>query len=82
MKYKFTKYTGCTTANFLINEKSLSDHSKEEIDSILEYLFLKIKEECIPLENVVELFQPDDIEYSDYECDTCGDTTTETIWKI
>jgi hypothetical protein len=43
-KYKFEEVTGCTSFDFLVNGKSLSDIPKNDQDQILDYLFVKIKE--------------------------------------
>ncbi len=86
IKYKIVETTGCTAFDFSINEKSVSDYSPEELDQILDYLFVKVKEglkeNTILLENVVHLFQPDDWEYDNNACEQCGDTVSTTIWNI
>jgi hypothetical protein len=86
IKYKIVETTGCTAFDFSINEKSISEHTKEELDQILDYLFLKVKEglkeNTILFENVVHLFQPDDWEYDPYICEQCGDSVSTTIWNI
>jgi hypothetical protein len=85
-KYKFIETTGCTAFDFIVNEKSLSELSKQEINEILDYLFVKVKEgideNTILFEEVVKLFQPDDWEYDDHACETCGDTVSTTTWNI
>jgi hypothetical protein len=85
-KYRFVETTGCTAFDFTVNDKSLSELSEQERDEILEYLFLKIKEgineQTILLENVVQLFQYDDYEYDPTICESCGDSTSSTIWNI
>jgi hypothetical protein len=85
-KYKFEEVTGCTAFNFLVNGNSLSDIAENDQDEILEYLFVKIKENIkentIQLESVVQLFQYDDYEYDDHVCGQCGDTVSTTTWNI
>ena len=85
-KYKIVETTGCTAFDFSVNEKSVSEYNEEELDEILEYLFVKIKESIkentIQLESVVQLFQYDDYEYDDHVCGQCGDTVSTTIWNI
>lgn len=85
-KYKFIETLGCTAFDFSINEKSVSDYSKEEINDILDYLFIKIKEginnSTILFEDVVKLFQPDDWEHDPYICEQCGDSVSTTTWNI
>ena len=85
-KYKIVETTGCTTFDFSVNEKSVSEYNEEELDEILEYLFVKIKENIkentIQLESVVQLFQYDDYEYDDHVCGQCGDTVSTTTWNI
>jgi hypothetical protein len=85
-KYKFEEVTGCTAFDFVVNDTSLSVLSNEEIDEILDYLFVKIKEgikeNSIQLENVVQLFQYDDYEHDPNQCETCGDHISSTTWNI
>ena len=85
-KYKIVETTGCTAFDFSINEKSISEYSKEELDEILDYLFIKIKEgindNTILFNDVVKLFQPDDWEYDNEPCGQCGDTVSTEIWNI
>lgn len=85
-KYKIVETTGCTAFDFSINEKSISEYTKEELDQILDYLFLKVKEglkeNTILFENIVHLFQPDDWEHDPYVCEQCGDSVSTTTWNI
>jgi len=85
-KYKFVETSGCTSFNFTANDKSFSELTKEELDEILNYLLLKIKESVseqgILLENVVSLFQYDDYEHDDHICEQCGDSVSTTTWNI
>jgi hypothetical protein len=85
-KYKFEEVTGCTAFDFVVNDTSLSVLSNEEIDEILDYLFVKIKEgineQAILLEDVVKLFQYDDYEHDPDVCETCGDCRSSMTWKI
>jgi hypothetical protein len=85
-KYKIVETTGCTAFDFSINEKSISEYNKDELNEMLDYLFHKIKEgindNTILFENVVHLFQYDDYEYDDQVCEQCGDTISTTIWNI
>ena len=86
IKYKFVETTGCTTFDFTVNGKSLSEISQNEQDEILEYLIIKLKEDIkeniIQLERVVQLFQYDDYEHDDHVCGQCGDTVSTTTWNI
>jgi len=85
-KYKFVETTGCTAFDFVVNDTSLSVLSKEEINEILDYLFVKVKEgineNTILFTDVVKLFQPDDWEHDPNVCETCGDSISTTTWKI
>jgi len=85
-KYKIVETTGCTAFDFSINEKTISEYTKEELDQILDYLFLKVKEglkeNTILFENIVHLFQPDDWEHDPYVCEQCGDSVSTTTWNI
>ena len=85
-KYKFLETTGCTAFDFNVNDNSFSDMTNKEYDEMLDYLFVKIKEglseNTIQLQNVVQLFQPDDWEYDDHVCEQCGDTVSSTTWNI
>jgi hypothetical protein len=85
-KYKFVETTGCTAFNYTINDQPISEIPKEELDKILDYLFVKIKEgigeNSILFENVVSLFQYDEYEHDDYRCESCGDHRSSTTWNI
>lgn len=85
-KYKIVETVGCTAFDFSINNKSVSEHSARELDQILDYLFLKvkegIKENTILFEDVVRLFQYDDFEHDPYVCEQCGDSVSTTTWNI
>jgi len=85
-KYKFIETTGCTAFNFSVNDKSISELSNEEINKILDYLFVKVKEgindNTILLPDVVKLFQPDDWHYGKENCETCGDSIDDMTWNI
>ena len=85
-KYKFVETNGCTAFDFSINEKSISDYSKEELNEILDYLFIKIKEgineNTIQFSDVVKLFQPDDWSHDPEPCGQCGDTVSTETWLI
>ena len=85
-KYKIVETTGCTAFNFTINDKTLSEYTNSELDGILDYLFVKVKEglkqNTILYEDVVKLFQPDDWTHDPEPCDQCGDTVSTTTWNI
>lgn len=85
-KYKFVETTGCTAFDFSVNEQSISELSNEEIDKILDYLFIKVKEgineNTILFTDVVKLFQPDDWEHDPEPCETCGDYRSSQTWNI
>ena len=85
-KYKFVETTGCTAFNYTINDQPISEMPKEELDKILDYLFVKIKEgieeNSILFENVVSLFQYDEYEHDPEPCSSCYDTISWTTWNI
>jgi hypothetical protein len=85
-KYKIVETTGCTAFDFSVNQKSISEYSEKELDEILDYLFIKvkegIKENTILFENLVHLFQYDDYEHDPNQCEQCGDTVSTIIWNI
>lgn len=85
-KYKIVETTGCTAFNFSINDKSISEYSEKELDEILDYLFVKVKEgikdNTILFQNVVQLFQYDDYENDPEQCSQCGDNVQSTTWNI
>ena len=85
-KYKFVETTGCTAFDFSVNEQSISELSNEELDKILNYLFVKVKEgineNTILFSQVVQLFQPDDWEHDPHVCESCGDSVSTTTWNI
>jgi hypothetical protein len=85
-KYKIVETTGCTAFDFSINDKSISDYTKEELNEILDYLFVKIKEginnNTIVFNDMVKLFQPDEWSHDPQPCGQCGDTISTEIWNI
>ena len=85
-KYKIVETTGCTAFDFSINEKSITEYSEEELNEVLDYLFVKVKEglkeNTILFENIVHLFQPDDWEHDPEPCGQCGDTVSTETWNI
>jgi hypothetical protein len=85
-RYTIVETTGCTAFNFTINDKILSDYTSNELDDILNYLFIKVKEglkeNTILYEDVVKLFQPDDWDHDPNVCEQCGDTVSTTTWII
>jgi hypothetical protein len=85
-KYKIVETTGCTAFDFSINDKSISEYSEKELDEILDYLFVKVKEgikdNTILFQNVVQLFQYDDYENDPEPCGQCFDTIQTTTWNI
>jgi hypothetical protein len=85
-KYKFIETTGCTAFNFTVNDKSVSELSENEYNEMLDYLFVRIKDnikdQTILFEEVVRLFQYDDYEYDPNTCEQCGDNVSTTTWNI
>ena len=85
-KYKIVETTGCTAFGFSINDKCISEYTKQDLEQILDYLFIKIKEgikdNTILFENVVQLFQYNDYEHDPHICEQCGDTVSTTTWNI
>ena len=85
-KYKIVETVGCTAFDFTVNSKSVSEYTTEELNQILDYLFIKVKEgvkeNTILFEDVVRLFQYDDWEHDSYVCEQCGDSVSTTTWNI
>lgn len=85
-KYKIKLTEGCTAFDFSVNDKSVSEHKEEELNEILDYLFVKvkegIKENTIQFSDVVHLFQPNDFKYDKLNCEQCGDSVSTTLWEI
>lgn len=85
-KFKIKLTEGCTAFDFSVNEKSISEYKEEELNEILDYLFVKvkegIKENTIKFSDVVHLFQPDDFKYDKLNCEQCGDSVSTTLWEI
>ena len=85
-RYKIVETTGCTAFNFTVNDHQLSDMTDQEYNEMLDYFFVKIKEglkeNTILLQDVVGLFQPDDMTHESEPCDQCGDTISDTTWNI
>lgn len=85
-KYNFIETTGCTTFDFTIDGKSISEYTNKDLDQILDYLFVKIKEgindNTILFNDVVKLFQADDWSHDPEPCSQCGDTVSTETWNI
>ena len=85
-KYKIKLTEGCTAFDFSINNISLSEYKEEELNQILDYLFVKVKEgireNTIQFSDVVHLFQYNDFRYDKLNCEQCGDSVSTTTWEI
>jgi hypothetical protein len=85
-KYKIEEVTGCTAFDIRVNDKSISELSKEEHEQMLDYLFLKAREglndQTIVFEQILHLFQYDGYEHDPNQCESCGDYTSSTTWNI
>ena len=85
-KYKFVETTGCTGFGFSVNDREISELSRQEYNEMLDYLFVKIKEgindNTILFTDVVKLFQYDNYEYDPEPCSQCFDTIQTTTWNI
>jgi len=60
--------------------------TEEEYNEMLDYLFVKIKEnineQTIRFRDLVSLFQYDEYVCDPESCDQCGDTVSTTTWNI
>ena len=85
-KYKIKLTEGCIAFDLSINDKSVSEYKEEEVEEILDYLFVKVKEgikkNTIQFSDVVHLFQYNDFKYDKLNCEQCGDPLTTTTWEI
>jgi hypothetical protein len=86
MKYKFVETQGCTAFSFTVNDKCVSEVSKEEQKQIIDYLCEKMKERIdegsMQLQDVVRSFGVDDWGRDEERCDQCGDTVSWEIWEL
>jgi len=85
-RYKFVEVDGCTAFDFSVNDKQVGDMSEEEYNQMIDYLFVKIKEnineQTIRFRDLVSLFQYDEYVCDPESCDQCGDTVSTTTWNI
>jgi hypothetical protein len=85
-KYKFVETDGCVAFDFSVNDKHVGDMTEEEYNEMLDYLFVKIKENIneqkIRFRYLVSLFQYDEYVCDPESCDQCGDTVSTTTWNI
>lgn len=85
-KYKIEIVEGCTAFDTLVNDKSVSEIPKEEMEEIVNYLLAQVKEAYnrheTNFDDIVRLFQPDDWEHDPNVCGQCGDTVSSTTWNI
>ncbi len=85
-KYKIEEVTGCTAFDIRVNDRPISELSKEEHEQMLDYLFLKaregLNEQAIVFEQILHLFQYDDYEHDPEPCEQCFDTIQTTTWNI
>lgn len=63
---------------------NLVNHAKKELDLIYSEEDLKegIDNNTIQFQDVVKLFQYDDYEYDNRNCESCGDSVSWTTWNI
>jgi len=91
MKYKIETHFGCTANSIIVNDKSLygedpryslsDEESKVFIDDLFKLARQDLDQGCITLTQIIELFQCDNVEYSD-TCDQCGDTVCSTYYEL
>ena len=85
-KYKIVITEGCTAFGTEINNRNIIDIPKEEMDEIIDYLLVKVKESYnqsgTNFEEIVRLLQPDDWEHDPNVCEQCGDAVSSTTWNI
>lgn len=85
-KYKFVETQGCTAFSFTVNDKCVSEVSKEEQKHIIDYLCEKMKERVdngsMQLQDIVRSFEVDDWGSDKERCDQCGDIVSWEIWEI
>lgn len=85
-KYKIVITEGCTAFGTSINDRDIIDIPKEEMDEIIDYLFVKVKESYnqsgTNFEEIVRLIQPCDWEHDPEPCGQCFDTVSSTTWNI
>jgi hypothetical protein len=92
MEYKIEINEGCTSFSTIINDKNWSGEdpryclTKEQQDNFIDYLIEKLRIDFksgeIHIDRLIELYEYDEYESSDYSCDTCGDTTSTRKWVL
>ncbi len=82
---------GCTAFHTTVDGKLLYGEGNnvmtdEERALLVEHLFVRLREEiknsAVSINDIIQLFQYDDYEMSEHECDTCGDRIVTTTWEI
>lgn len=91
-KYNIVIGEGCTAFYTEVNGKTIGGEyeptrmTDEEVDEFVDYLLEKvkegIKENTICIDDLIRIFQYDEWETDEGYCETCGDSTSRTIWNL
>lgn len=85
-QYEIVETQGCTAFGISINGKNLYDLSEEDQNRLANYVFIKLqdayKNKEIFLPDLLHNLQPEDYYHDSTPCDQCGDSVSETTWKI
>ena len=90
MEYEVKIFTGCTSYGMTVNGKSwggeynlMSDEEKEKfVNFLCDEFKRQLKENSVDIQDFVQCFGYEDSNWDSHPCETCGDTTSETIWKF
>ena len=81
-----TAYYTTVDGKMLYGEDNQDVMSEQEIDELVDYLLLRLKEEikqgCASVNSLIQLFQYDDYKSDADTCDQCGDSVTRTYYNI
>lgn len=89
-KYNVTISRGCTAFYTSVNDKVIGSEydplPQNELDEFVDYLLSKAKEGIadgtVCINELINLFPYDDFETEDGVCETCGDSVSQTHWKL
>jgi hypothetical protein len=84
--YEIVETQGCTAFGITVNGKDLYDLPDEDQDKLANYVFGKLQDAYrnkeLSLTDLLHNLQPENYYYDSTPCDQCGDSISETTWKI
>jgi len=85
-RYEIIESQGCTAFGLWVNGEEFYDLEENKQEEIVDYIFVKLKEAYkdkeVGLADLLHNLPPHDHQYDPTPCDQCGDSVSETTWKI